>query len=179
MADLKKGKIDSFRMTMCSAIITAVMGIALYLHANKVQDVIAKLNEKGKLNNVEWVVEYASYLLPVAFAAIAMAVFYSIFNKGSSVAAYKERSIASIILIAVTYGVMLPIIFSKKKIVDEKEIKLIDICVKWFAFQFVPLLVMAIYNISRVEYEKRIAAEEENDNVGPNSKKDDIKEENN
>jgi bacteriorhodopsin len=116
--------------------------------------------------------------LPVAFAAIAMTVFYSVFNKGAFAAKYQERTIASIILIVVTYGVMLPLIYSKTKIVDEKEIKLIDISVKWFAFQVVPLLVMTVYNSSKAAYEKRIALEKENA-AESEPKQDDSKEENN
>ena len=156
MADNKKNKIDSFRFALCCAVLVAVMAIALYLHANTVQDIIAKLEKKGKLENVEWLVEYVSYLIPVVLVAIAMTVFYSIYKNGSPMAICKEKTLASLVLLAVTYGVMLPIIFSKTVVVDEKEIKLIDICINWFAFQFVPLVILALYHNSRAEYEKKL-----------------------
>lgn len=157
MTDNKKNRIDSFRLASCIVLLIATMVATLYLHANKVQDIIAKLEEKGKLDNVEWLVEHVSYFIPVVLVAIAMTTFYSIFKKGSPVAMYKEKTIASVVLLVVTYVVMLPIVFNKTKVVDEEEIKLIDICINWFAFQFVPLVILALYHNSRAEYEKKLA----------------------
>ena len=157
MTGNKKNRIDSFRLASCIVLLIATMVATLYLHANKVQDIIAKLEEKGKLDNVEWLVEHVSYFIPVVLVAIAMTAFYSIFKKGSPVAMYKEKTIASVVLFVVTYGVMLPIVFNKTKVVDEEEIKLIDICINWFAFQFVPLVILALYHNSRAEYEKKLA----------------------
>ena len=45
----------------------------------------------------------------------------------------------------------------EQKVVDEEEIKLIDISINWFAFQFVPLVILALYHNSRAEYEKKLA----------------------
>ena len=157
MTDNKKNRIDSFRLASCIVLLIATMVATLYLHANKVQDIIAKLEEKGKLDNVERLVEHVSYFIPVVLVAIAMTTFYSIFKKGSPVAMYKEKTIASVVLLVVTYVVMLPIVFNKTKVVDEEEIKLIDICINWFAFQFVPLVILALYHNSRAEYEKKLA----------------------
>ena len=157
MSENRKFKIDSFRLASCCALMIAAMVAAFSLHVGKVQDIIAKLEEKGSLDNVEWLVEYVSYFIPVVIVAIAMTVVYSLFKKGSPVAAYREKTIASIVLLVVIYGIMLPIVFNKTKVVDEEEIKLIDISINWFAFQFVPLVILALYHNSRAEYEKKLA----------------------
>lgn len=156
MLSNKNFKIDSFRLAASCALVIAVMATALYTHANKVQDIIKKLQDKGSLANVEWLVEHVSYFIPVVVVAIAMTVFYSIFKKGAPVAICREKTIASAVVLVVTYGIMLPIVLSKTKIVDEEEIKLIDICINWFAFQFVPLVILALYHNSRAEYEKKL-----------------------
>ena len=157
MSDNKKFKMNSFRLVSCCALVIAVMAVALYLHVGKVQDIIEKLQDKGKLENVEWLVEYVSYIIPVVLVAIVMTAFYSIFKNGSPVAVCKEKTLASVALIAVTYCIMLPIVFKKTIVVDEEEIKLIDIAINWFAFQFVPLVILALYHNSRAEYEKKLS----------------------
>ena len=156
MSKNKNYKIDSFRLAAGCALVVAVMAVALSLHANKVQDIIAKLQEKGSLENVEWLVEYVSSFIPVVLVAVAMTAFYAIFKKGSAIVICREKTIASVVLLAVTYGIMLPIIFKKTVVVDEEEIKLIDICINWFAFQFLPLVILALYHNSRAEYEKKL-----------------------
>ena len=150
---MKKLRIDSFRTASASVIACAVMGIMLRLQTHKVQEILVKLAEEGKLENVEWLVEYAAYCLPVASVAIVLSIFYSI-CKGDRITAHREKTIISIVLIAFTYAIMLPIIISNKEPIGDSEKTMIDITVNWFAFQIVPLLIMLLYHSSMVEEEK-------------------------
>lgn len=155
MAHVNKQRIDSFRFVMCSVIASAMMAVMLYLHGNKVQEILSKLAEKGKLDNVEWLVEYASYFLPVAIVAIAITAVYSLMRGGSSAVIQKEKALVGAVVLIVTYAIMLPIVSSQKEPVGESEKTLMDVCVKWFAFQFVPLLVMIFYHSVRAEAERK------------------------
>lgn len=172
MADNKNKKMDSFRLCVGCFFACATMVIALYLHANKVQDIIAKLNEKGKLENVEWLVEYASYFLPVVLVALVIAAVYSIMKKGTADIRQKEMTIVSVVLIAFTYAVMLPFVFSKKEPLEDSDKKLIDICINWFAFQIVPLIVLALYHGSRAEYERKLASTPEKESDADSAEKE-------
>lgn len=155
---MKKNKINSFRTAWASAIVCAVMGLMLYLQTHQVQDILAKIAEKGNLSNVEWLFKYASYCLPVVPVAIALTVFYSTF-KDDSVTVHKEQTIATIVLIAFTYACMLPIVASNKEPIGETEKTMMDITVNWFAFQIVPMLILLLYHSSMTEEENKMQEE--------------------
>ena len=141
---MKKLKINSFRTASASVIACAVMAIMLRLQ------ILAKLAEKGKLENVSWLVKYAGYCLPVVPVVIVLAIFYSIF-KDDKITVHKEQTIVSIALIAFTYAILLPIIASNKEPIGETEKTMLDIMVNWFAFQIVPFLIMLLYHSSMTE----------------------------
>ena len=147
---MKKLKINSFRTASASVIACAVMAIMLRLQTHTVQEILAKLAEEGKLENVEWLVEYAAYCLPVVPVVIALTIFYSLF-KGDKVAVHKEQTIVSVVLIAFTYAILLPIVVSNKEPIGESEKTMIEISVNWFAFQIVPFLIMLLYHSSMAE----------------------------
>ena len=147
---MKKLKINSFRTASASVIACAVMAIMLRLQTHKIQEILAKLAEKGKLENVSWLVKYAGYCLPVVPVVIVLAIFYSIF-KGDKVTVHKEQTIVSLVLIAFTYAILLPIIASNKEPIGESEKTMLDITVNWFAVQIVPFLIMLLYHSSMTE----------------------------
>ena len=149
---MKKLKIDTFRTASASALACIVMGIMLRLQTHKVQEILAKLSEEGKLKNVEWLVEYAAYCLPVVPVVIVLAIFYSLF-KGDKMTVHKEQTIVSVVLIAFTYAILLPIIASNKEPIGESEKTMLEITVNWFAFQIVPFLIMLLYHSSMAEEE--------------------------
>ncbi len=153
---MKKNKINSFRAAFAAAVCCAVMGIMLYLHTNQVQDLMSKIAEKGNLANVEWLVKYLSYILPIVPVIIALAVYYTVF-KDDAIVMHKEKTLASIVLIAFTYAFLLPIVASKKEPIGESEKTMLDISVNWFAFQAVPMLVMLLYHSSMTEEESDVA----------------------
>lgn len=147
---MKKLKINSFRTAVASTIACAVMAIMLRLQTHKVQEILAKLAEKGKLENVSWLVTYAAYCLPVVPVIIALAVFYSIY-KDNKIVVHKEQTIVSIVLIAFTYAILLPIISYNKEPVGDSEKTMLELSVNWFAFQIVPFLIMLLYHSSMAE----------------------------
>ena len=147
---MKRLKINSFRAASASAIACAVMGIMLRLQTHTVQEILAKLKDKGKLENVEWLVEYAAYFLPVVLVAVALSIFYSIF-KDEKIIVHKEQMIVSIALIAFTYAILLPIASYNKEPVGESEKTMLELSVNWFAFQIVPFLIMLLYHSSMTE----------------------------
>ena len=147
---MKRLRINSFRAAGASAIACAVMAIMLRLQTHTVQELLARLEEKGKLDNVEWLLEYASYCLPVALAAAALAIFYAVFKDDKRII-HKEQTIASVALIAFTYAILLPIISYNKEPVGEGEKTMLELSVNWFAFQIVPFLIMLLYHSSMAE----------------------------
>ena len=155
---MKKLKIDTFRTASASALACIVMGIMLRLQTHAVQEILAKLKDKGKLENVEWLVEYAAYFLPVVLVAVALSIFYSIF-KDEKIIVHKEQVIVSIALIAFTYAILLPIASYNKEPVGESEKTMLELSVNWFAFQIVPFLIMLLYHSSMTE-EDNLEAEE-------------------
>ena len=157
MANNKKRKIDIFRLCVGCFCACFAMAMALSFHTGKVQETIAKLVEKGKLSNVEWVVEHLSYCLPVVLVALVIAAVYSIMKSGTAENKQSEMTIVSMVVIVFTYAIMLPFVFSKKEPIEDSEKTLIDISIKWFFFQLVPLIVLALYHGSRAEYERKLA----------------------
>lgn len=166
---MKKKKINAFRATFAAAVCCAVMGIMLYLHNNQVQGLMAKIAEKGNLANVEWLVKYLSYILPIVPVIIALTVYYTVF-KDDAIVMHKEKTLASIVLIAFTYAFLLPVVASKKEPIGESEKTMLDISVNWFAFQAVPMLVMLLYHSSMTEEETDLA--EEKEESSPEEKKE-------
>jgi Na+-driven multidrug efflux pump len=166
---MKKKKINAFRATLAAAVCCAVMGIMLYLHNNQVQDLMAKIAEKENLANVEWLVKYLSYILPIVPVIIALTVYYTVL-KDDAIVMHKEKTLASIVLIAFTYAFLLPVVASKKEPIGESEKTMLDISVNWFAFQAVPMLVMLLYHSSMTEEETDLA--EEKEESSPEEKKE-------
>ena len=130
---------------------------------------MAKIAEKGNLANVEWLVKYLSYILPIVPVIIALTVYYTVF-KDDAIVMHKEKTLASIVLIAFTYAFLLPVVASKKEPIGESEKTMLDISVNWFAFQAVPMLVMLLYHSSMTEEETDLA--EEKEESSPEEKKE-------
>ena len=143
---MKKTRINSFRVASASVIICAVMGLMLSLQTGKLQNILLKISEKGELENLEWLFEYASYCLPVIIVAIVLTAFYSIFKAEDATVMHKEKTIASVVLTIFTFAILLPIVASKKEPLEEGGKTLIEMTAVWFAFQAVPMLVMMLYH---------------------------------
>ena len=147
---MKKLKINSFRTASASAIACAVMAILLRFQTHTVQEILAKIEEEGKLDNVAWLVKYAACFLPVVPVVIALVIFYSVFKDKSTVV-HKEQTIVSVVLIVFTYAILLPIVSYNKEPVGESEKTMLELSVNWFAFQIVPFLIMLLYHSSMTE----------------------------
>ena len=145
---MKKTRINALRVSLASIILCAVMGVMLSLQAGKVQDILQKIADKGKLENLEEFVKYAAYCLPIIMAAIVLTVLYEVWKADDAIVMHREKAIATVVMALFSYAVLLPIVASKNEPVGESEKTLIEMTIVWFVFQAVPMLVMMLYHVA-------------------------------
>lgn len=159
-----KKKINIGRIIACSLVLVLLMALMLYFYSTYFQDILEKLQEKGKLENVEWVLDHLAYAVPGIVIAAVMATFYSNKDKYVLSVSQKEMGIISIIVALFTYLVILPYVISKKPVATEElsEVKsLIDITAKWFFAQMIPFVLLPLYHFVRSESEEKEQTETE------------------
>lgn len=153
---------ELFKVIVCTVALCIIMAILLYMYNALVPSKIAELEEKGKMDNVIWIVQYGSHLPPVIIIAVLLSVFYR--NKNEYVKIHTQRDMARIsaIVAAFTYAVMLPyVIFMSKTEADGDAATLIDRTVTWFVAQIVPFMILIAYHSVRASTEARELYENE------------------
>lgn len=145
---MKKTRINAFRVALSSAVLCGVMGAMLLLQATKVHEILQKIVDNGKLDNLEQFAKYVTYCLPVIVAAIMLTLIYAIWKADDKAVMHKEKAIATVAMALLTYAVLLPIVASKKEPIGESEKTLLEKTIVWFVFQAVPMLVMILYHVA-------------------------------
>lgn len=153
---------DLFKVIVCAVALCIIMAILLYMYNALVPSKIAELEEKGKMDNVVWIIQYGSHLPPVVLIAVLLSVFYR--NKNEYVRIYTQRNMAKISggVAVFTYVVMLPyVIFMSKSEADGDAVTLIDRTITWFAAQIIPFMILIAYHSVRASTEAKELYENE------------------
>lgn len=174
MANLKIRKVDSFKVTVFSAVLCILMIVILYWYANGLQETFADLKEIGKLPNVIWLVKHLAYVIPGVAVAVVLTLFYSNKEKYVPVVVQKEKFYITLIVAAFTYLVMLPYVIISSKMGEsidpetgEAITTLLDITVNWFFVQIIPFIILVSYHAIRrgteeEELKRELAEEKKN-----------------
>ena len=164
MAEQKKVRHDSFRITMWIVVACIVVADAFYTHCRIVPRIVEKLTEKGDYKNVIWIVEHLTLVIPVPLVAAVISIFYS--NKKTCVPVHsrKERVFIAWMVAIFVFVVILGFVLLNKdkamgEAVDEKVKTLWDISAEWFFMQIIPFAVLISYHSIRVDGEERELSE--------------------
>lgn len=160
MAEQKKVRHDSFRITMCIVVACIVVADAFYTHCRIVPRIVEKLTEKGDYKNVIWIVEHLTLFIPVPLVAAVISIFYS--NKKTCVPVHsrKEQVFIAWMVTVFVYVFVLGYVLLNKGEAAEEEIKsLWDVGAEWFFMQIIPFAVLISYHSIRVDGEERELAE--------------------
>ena len=150
-----KSGLNIKRLILCVIILSGVMAIQLYLYCNFFQDIYAKLEEsENSMTNFQWLLEHIVYLIPVASVALFQMIAYSGDDMGGAYSAkHREQAVEAVFVMLFTFLIMLPFVIIKSKTgetPDTEEIQetqsLIDITTMWFAYQFIPFLILIMYH---------------------------------
>ena len=161
-----KRNLSVYKIIISAASLCAIMAVMLWLYATKAQDIFSAIEEKGKMDNLLWLVKHITYILPVIVDAAVLWGIYSASKWDVPVYSKKEQGLAVLLTAAFTYIIMLPcVIFMSpaKETVEqtaEQIPTLIEITRGWFFIQLVPFILWALYLFVRCESEKRELSEE-------------------
>ena len=163
-------KLDTFKIVICTVGLCLLAILIMHLYADKVPELVEKINEKGNMPNVIWVLEHVSISLPVIILAIALSVFYCNKEKYTPVSTQKEKFYISLFTALFVYAAMLPYVyFSSKGMADELAAEglksLWELTYKWFFVQIVPFMIMISYHAVRADSEERELASAEEDKI--------------
>ena len=143
MSVVGKSGLNIKRLILCVIILSGVMAIQLYLYCNFFQDIYAKLEEsENSMTNFQWLLEHIQM---IAYSGDDMGGAYS--------AKHREQAVEAVFVMLFTFLIMLPFVIIKSKTgetPDTEEIQetqsLIDITTMWFAYQFIPFLILIMYH---------------------------------
>jgi membrane protease YdiL (CAAX protease family) len=167
MKEKKKASLDMFKLSVCIIALCIIMGLMLGVYNSVVPTKIAELEEKGKMDNVIWVIRYGSVVLPVIVVAIILMFFY--FDKSQYVPVNTQREKAYICLFVAlfTFFIMLPYVIAmsggfviektvQNELGDDETVKtLLGNTATWFAAQIIPFAIIISYHFVRVSSEKK------------------------
>ena len=159
MAEQKKVRHDSFRITMCIVVACIVVADAFYTHCRIVPRIVEKLTEKGDYKNVIWIVEHLTLFIPVPLVAAVISIFYS--NKKTCVPVHsrKERVFIAWMVAVFVYVFVLGYVLLNKGETAEEIKSLWDVGAEWFFMQIIPFAVLISYHSIRVDGEERELSE--------------------
>ena len=159
MAEQKKVRHDSFRITMCIVVACIVVADAFYTHCRIVPRIVEKLTEKGDYKNVIWIVEHLTLFIPVPLVAAVISIFYS--NKKTCVPVHsrKERVFIAWMIAVFVYVFVLGYVLLNKGETAEEIKSLWDVGAEWFFMQIIPFAVLISYHSIRVDGEERELSE--------------------
>lgn len=150
-----------YKMVICIAVLCIVMSVMLAVYNSSVPDTIAKLEEKGKVENVIWLVRYGSCLPPVIIIAIILTCFYSFGSSYTPVVTQKHKAIIVGVTFAFTYVVLVGYALLSSPgwnlpETDGEEVKtMIETTAGWFLAQVVPFMILLSYHLVRMSSEKK------------------------
>jgi len=165
MANQKKAKVDAFKIVLYSAILCLLLLAVLYWQAHGLQDIIQRMEDKGKMPNAIWVAKHGAYIVPIILVTVVLTLLYSDKSKYIPVITQKEKMCIALISAAFTYVVLLPYVIISSKIgqadaEDAANVKtLLDITVNWFFVQIVPFVLWITYHAIRKGNEESELAE--------------------
>ena len=153
MSEACKSRLNIKKMILCIIILSAVMVLQLYLYCTTAQDIFTKLKEsENSMKNFTWVVEHVVYLLPVIVIALFMMIAYS-GDRHICAVKHKEQAVEAVFVMLFTFLIMLPFVIIKSKtgeIPEPGEVEevqsLLEMTTMWFAYQFIPFLILIMYH---------------------------------
>jgi succinate dehydrogenase/fumarate reductase cytochrome b subunit len=155
-----KKKLDHFKIVISTVGLCLLSILIMHLYADKVPEIIEKVNEKGSMANVIWVIERITIVAPVIFLAVALSIFYCNKEKYLPVNTQKEKFYISLFTALFVYGVMLPYVYFSSKgmaeaLAEEGLETLWQLTYKWFFVQIIPFMIMISYHAIRADSEER------------------------
>ncbi len=155
MSVVGKSGLNIKRLIVCIIILSGVMAIQLYLYCTFFQDIYAKLEEsENSMTNFKWLLEHIVYLIPVASVALFQMIAYSGDDMGGAYSAkHREQAVEAVFVMLFTFLIMLPFVIIKSKTGEAPDAEklqetqsLIDMTTMWFAYQFIPFLILIMYH---------------------------------
>lgn len=161
-------------------IVAAVICVALlglfYLRANTVEDIIAKLEEEGSMDNMIWFVKHFAALLPGIVMISLLSLAYGNADKYIPVITQREKLIVIFIAAIFFFGVLAPVASSSviPEVIEEEEVikeatTVFKLLVNWFLVQIVPFIIIAAYHSIKADSEKKTVALNEPTEASKNS----------
>jgi cbb3-type cytochrome oxidase subunit 3 len=151
--DKKKIIIKIARVVAFSLVMCAVAVGLFYLYFKEMPEIIAALEEKGKMENTIEAVTHILPMLNIAGLIIALTLLYSPVRSSS---VQDEKGWIMLIVAAFTYGVILPYVLKQSEgcfdplpegVEDVKS--MLEITASWFVVQVIPFMIAMTYHFIR------------------------------
>lgn len=147
---IKIARIAAFSLVMCG-----VMTALFYLYSKGVPKALAALEEKGKMENTIWAVEYFTPMLTIAGLIIALVLIYKLV-KAPANEVQSEKGWIMLVVAVFTYGVILPYVLKESVGCflpvpeGEEDVKsLLEHTASWFVIQIIPFMITVTYHFVR------------------------------
>jgi hypothetical protein len=144
-------RIVAFSLVMCAV----AVGL-FYLYLKELPEIIAALEEKGKMENT---IEGVTHILPmlnVAGLIVALVLLYKPVKNVPSCQVQKEKGWIVLIVAAFTYAVILPYVINESRGCfdplpeDVEDVKsMLEITASWFVVQVIPFMIALTYHFIR------------------------------
>ena len=153
--DKKKIVFMILRIVAFSLVMCAVAVGLFYLYLKELPEIIAALEEKGKMANT---IEGVTHILPmlnIAGLIVALVLLYKPV-KSPAYQVQKEKGYIMFIVAAFTYAVILPYVIRESRgcfdplpegVEDVKSI--LEITASWFVVQVIPFMIVLTYHFIR------------------------------
>ncbi len=160
---------QQLKLVVCIFTLCLVMCVLLSTYNSTVPEKLAELEAEGDMDNVIWVVTYASLVPPVIIVAIILTGFYSNKEKYVLVETQRKKALISGIVAGFTYVILLgytllsspewnlPI--SER---ENSEVTIFENTSSWFFAQIIPFAILVSYHLVRASSEKKELLENEN-----------------
>ncbi len=159
-------KFSWIRVILMGLMLSGLIAVCLYLYHTAFRDYLAYLTEEEK-KSTAWITEQLSYMLPFLAVAIFQYAVYAKHDNHDGVL-QKERAYEILIASAVTYLLLLPLVwaYSDAKLTlslladvkipktEGKEYETVMILVgQWFLRLSIPLCLLFVYHMARAKAE--------------------------
>ena len=161
-------RIDWLRVALCTVVLCILVVVLFSLYEGKGAEIISELSADGKSPNLVWLFKHVFAAIPVLVMVVASEFFYMGKEKYRPVCTHTEKVMIFGAVTLFVYALMLPsVIIASPETVDSETNEAIktlwDRTHVWFFAQILPLLIVIIYHVFRIESEKagEISAAEE------------------